>query len=328
MDFDFKSIFDLVKAFPDEKTCMDYLAEMRWNGNVISPFDPTSKVYTMKDGRFMCKNTKKYFNAKVGTIFEDTKIPLIKWYMALYIFSSHKKGISSHQLAKDVDVTQKTAWFMLHRLRFAFNTPELKTQMDGVIEIDETYVGGEDKNKHANKKSGKRGRNNDTKTPVVGLKQREVYEIVERPHKVIKGEIVKEKIIKSHALVSCTVVKNTTAETLHPIVKSNVDTSAVIVTDEYKSYNGLSKEYRHAKVNHGAKEFVNHMAHTNGVENFWSHLKRMVDGIYHWVSAEHLQAYVNEETLRYNTRSFSTSHRFDIVMANSLGRLTYKELTK
>jgi len=136
MEFDFKSILDLVKAFPDEKTCMEYLAEMRWNGQVVSPFDETSKVYTTARG-FKCKNTGKYFNAKTNTIFEDTKIPLIKWFMALYIFSSHKKGISSHQLAKDIDVTQKTAWFMLHRLRFAFTTSSFTKEFDGITEIDE-----------------------------------------------------------------------------------------------------------------------------------------------------------------------------------------------
>jgi hypothetical protein len=151
MVFDFKSILDLVKAFPDEATCMAYLAEMRWNGNVVSPFDEASKVYVTARG-FKCKNTGKYFNAKVGTIFEDTKIPLIKWYMALYIFSSHKKGISSIQLSKDIDVTQKTAWFMLHRLRFAFNTPNFKAQYEGIVEIDEAYIGGEYKNIHASKK--------------------------------------------------------------------------------------------------------------------------------------------------------------------------------
>ena len=327
MVFDFKSILDLVKAFPDEQTCIAYLAEMRWNGNIISPFDETSKVYVTARG-YKCKNTGKYFNAKVGTIFEDTKIPLIKWFMALYIFSSHKKGVSSHQLAKDIDVTQKTAWFMLHRLRFAFNSPSFKAEFEGIIEIDETYMGGEDKNKHESKKSHKRGRNNDTKAPVIGLLQREVSETIERPHKVLKGKTVTEKIIKSNSIIKCQVVNDTTSETIHPIVKNNVSTLSTIITDEYRSYNGLEKEFQHAKVNHGAKEYVNHMAYTNGVENFWSHLKRGVDGIYHWVSKEHLQAYVNEYTLRFNTRKFTTSGRFDLVLSNVVGRLTYKELIK
>ncbi len=328
MDFDFKSILDLVKAFPDEQTCMDYLAEMRWNGVVVSPFDKTSKVYKCVGNKYKCKNTGKYFTAKVGTIFEDTKIPLIKWYMALYVFSSHKKGISSHQLSKDIDVTQKTAWFILHRLRFAFNSASFKAEFEGIVEIDETYMGGEDKNKHEHKKSHKRGRNNDTKTPVIGMLQREVSEIVERPHKVIADKIVKEKVIKSLSVIKCEVVGDTKAETIHPIIKENITTTSTIITDEYSSYNGLDKEYQHAKVNHGAKEYVNEMAYTNGVENFWSHLKRGVDGIYHWVSTEHLPAYVNEFSLRFNTRKMTTSGRFDLILANVVGRLTYKELIK
>jgi transposase-like protein len=303
MEFDFKSILDLVKAFPDENTCMAYLAEMRWNGVIVSPFDETSKVYVTARG-YKCKNTGKYFNAKVGTIFEDTKIPLIKWYMALYIFSSHKKGVSSHQLAKDIDVTQKTAWFMLHRLRFAFNTNSFKREFDGVVEIDETYMGGNDKNKHASKKTGKRGRNNETKVPVLGLKDRKT------------------------GTVKATVVPNTKAESLLPIIKSAIEANSIVITDEYASYNQLGETFSHGRVVHGAKQYVNGMFHTNGIENFWSHLKRGVDGIYHWVSKEHLQSYVDEFALRYNTRKFTTSGRFDLVLSNVAGRLTYKELTK
>ncbi len=303
MVFDFKSILDLVKAFPDEKTCMEYLAEMRWNGVVVSPFDETSKVYITARG-FKCKNTGKYFNAKVGTIFEDTKIPLIKWFMALYIFSSHKKGVSSHQLAKDIDVTQKTAWFMLHRLRFAFNTDIFKREFDGVVEADETYMGGEDFNKHANKKTGKSGRNNDVKTPVFGMKDRKT----------------------GH--VKAVVVPNTKAETLLPIIRKSVELGSIVITDEYPAYNKLGLDYSHGKVIHSAKQYVNGHFHTNGIENFWSHLKRGVDGIYHWVSKEHLQAYVDEFSLRYNTRKFTTAGRFDLILSNVAGRLTYKELIK
>ncbi len=303
MDFDFKSILDLVKAFPDEQTCMDYLAEMRWNGVVVSPFDETSKVYKCAGNKYKCKNTGKYFTAKVGTIFEDTKIPLIKWYMALYIFSSHKKGVSSHQLAKDIDVTQKTAWFMLHRLRFAFNTENFKKEFDGIVEIDETFMGGSEINKHASKRTKKtQGRSTETKAPVLGMKDR------------VTGEV---KVFA---------VANTKSESLMPLIKKYIKEGSVVITDEYRTYDILGWKYKHGRVNHSAKEFVNGMFHTNGIENFWSHLKRGVDGIYHWISTEHLQSYVTEYALRFNTRKMTTAGRFDLVLANVVGRLTYKEL--
>jgi len=138
-----KSIFELLKVFPNEQACIDYLEIIRWEGNPISPFDAESKVYKCVNNRYKCKNTGKYFNVKVGTIFEDTKIPLQKWFLVLYIYSSNKKGISSHQLAKDLSVTQKTAWFMLHRLRYAFSHPAYKTELGIEVELDETFMGDE-----------------------------------------------------------------------------------------------------------------------------------------------------------------------------------------
>src|ERR1035437_335564 len=136
---EFKSIIDLLKAFPDEQSCIDHLTELRWHGNVISPLDPSSTVYKCAGNKYRCKNTGKYFNVRTNSIFDCTRIPLQKWFLALYIFSSHKKGISSHQLAKDITVTQKTAWFILHRLRYAFDHPNFKTTLGHITEIDETF---------------------------------------------------------------------------------------------------------------------------------------------------------------------------------------------
>lgn len=300
----FSSIFELIKAFPDEQSCINHLELLRWSGNIISPFDSTSKVYKCAGNKYKCKNTGKYFNVKVGTIFEDTKIPLLKWFMALYVFSSHKKGISSHQLARDISVTQKSAWFMLQRLRYGFEHPKFKQFIGGTVEVDETFIGGDEYNKHADKKTeGNQGRSNKTKAVVFGMKQRE-------------GNVVAK------------VVPDTKGATLKPIIKESVAYGSNLISDEWVAYNGLNKQYNHERVNHGAKQFVNGMAHTNGIENFWSHLKRGIDGIYHWVSKEHIQRYVNEFALRYNTRGILTSERFNLILSNAATkRLTYKELT-
>jgi transposase-like protein len=302
-DIYFKSIHDFLLVFPDEQACINHLEQIRWGGVIVSPFDETSKVYKCAGNKFKCKNTGKYFNAKTGTIFEATNIKLMKWFLALYVFSSHKKGISSYQLAKDIDVTQKSAWFMLHRLRHAFGNTD-DEQFAGVVEVDETYVGGNEKNKHAKKKTGSTGRTNVTKTPVLGLKDR------------------KTGTVKAH------VVPNVTSEIVYPILIAGIEENSIVVTDEYRVYDRLSNHFSHGKVIHSAKEYVNGHFHTNGIENFWSHLKRGVDGIYHWVSREHLQSYVNEYALRYNTRTFTTSSRFDYILSNMTCRLTYKELTK
>ncbi len=301
---EFKTIIELLKAFPDESNCIKHLEKLRWDGLVISPFDETSKVYKCKGNKYKCRNTGKYFNVRTGTIFEDTKVPLQKWFMALYIFSSHKKGISSHQLAKDIGITQKSAWFLLHRLRYAFNHPAFKEILGDVVELDETYIGGLEKNKHANKKTeGTQGRSTKTKKPVFGMLERE-------------GNII------------ATVVDDTNRYTLEPIISKNVKKGTDVMTDEYHAYNRLNGDFNHQTVNHGAKEYVNGLAHTNGVENFWSHMKRGIDGIYHWVSFNHLQSYVDEFALRFNSRYYSTSGRFDLILANVAGkRLTYKQLT-
>ena len=148
---DFNSILDLIKAFPDQQSCIDQLEQLRWNGNVVSPFDATSKVYDCKGNKYKCKNTGKYFNVKTNTIFDNTKMPLQKWFLAIWLVTSHKKGISSLQLGRDLNITQKSAWFMLSRIRQCFGIDN-DSQLDNEVEADETFVGGKNKNKHANKK--------------------------------------------------------------------------------------------------------------------------------------------------------------------------------
>ncbi|MBS1684124.1 MAG: IS1595 family transposase [Bacteroidetes bacterium] len=324
MVLQFKSILDLLKAFPTEQACIDHLTKLRWNGNVVSPFDADSTVYVCKGNKYKCKSTGKYFNVRTATIFEDTKMPLQKWFMALYIFSSHKKGISSHQLSRDLDITQKSAWFLLHRLRYAFEHPAFRAIVGGdgePVQADETFIGGKEGNKHqsaftkrqkANEKrendklgihtASNRGRSVETKTPVLG--------------------------IISRGVVIASAAPDTKSETLKAFINWNVVKGATLVTDEYHGYTKLGRDYTHETIQHKMGEYVRNGFHTNSIEGFWSQMKRGIYGIYHHVSATHLNAYCDEFTYRYNTRSFTTQHRFDMILTNVSGRrLTYETLT-
>ena len=326
---EFKNIFDLLKAFPNEQSCIDHLETLRWSGDVVSPFKFTSKVYKCAGNKYKCTTTGKYFNVKTNTIFDNTKIPLQKWFMAWFIFSSHKKGISSHQLGRDITVTQKSAWFMLHRLRYAVEHNNYKEALCDTVEIDETHMGGQAKNKHENKKSKDpvTGGTLHEQTPVLGMLERGEKVIVTRPHKVIKDKTVKEVVITKLSKVIAVAVPDKTKETLLPLIVNTVMHDSNIMTDEFMAYRSLSVSYNHATVCHSAKEYVNGMAHTNGIESFWSHLKRGVDGIYHWVSVPHLQSYVSEFAFRFNTRKDTTQDRFNYVLSGiDKTRLTYNKL--
>lgn len=298
---EFKSIIDLIKAFPSEEACIKHLEELRWNGNVISPFDNNSKVYKCSGNKYRCKNTGKYFNVRTATLFDNTKIELQKWFIAIFLVTSHKKGISSLQLGRDLDVTQKTAWFMLQRIRNCFGLHN-DNILDNEVEIDETYVGGKNKNRHADKKvENSQGRSHIDKTPVLGM--------VERQGKV-----------------SAKAVENVSSAVLTPEVIRLVKESATLYTDEWLGYKGISKIYDHSVVKHNQGEYVNGRVHTNTIEGFWSLLKRGIVGIYHFTSKKHLQKYVDEFVFRYNSREMETAVRFNMLLANNQYRITYNQL--
>ena len=294
---DFKSILELIKAFPDEQTCIDHLEELRWNGNVVSPFDATSKVYDCKGNRYKCKNTGRYFNVKTDTIFDNTKMPLQKWFLAIWLVTGHKKGISSLQLGRDLDITQKSAWFMLGRIRQCFGIDN-NTILENEVEADETYVGGKNKNKHANKKSNE---NRYEKTPVLGMVER-------------NGKLVAKKVC------------DTTIETLSKEIVNNIKLGATLYTDEYASYKSLQRIYDHQFVKHSGNQYVQGRVHTNTIEGFWSILKRGIFGVYHFTSKKHLQLYVDEFVFRYNSRTSTEANRFNLLLTNLENRITYKQL--
>ena len=293
---DFNSILELIQAFPDQQTCIDHLEQLRWNGNVVSPFDPTSKVYDCKGNKYKCKNTGKYFNVKTNTIFDNTKMPLQKWFLAIWLVTSHKKGISSLQLGRDLNITQKSAWFMLGRIRQCFGIDN--DQLENEVEADETFVGGKNKNRHANKKF--KGTSDD-KTPVLGM--------VERGGKL-----------------SAKAIENTTRETLSREIINTVKEGTKLYTDEYASYKSLQRIYDHSFVKHSRRQYVKGNVHTNTIESFWAILKRGIFGIYHFTSKKHLQLYVDEFVFRYNSRHTTEAIRFNSLLTNLENRITYKEL--
>lgn len=297
----FDSLIELLDAFPDEESCIIYLELLRWPNKVKSPFDKKSKVYHLGNHRYMCKNTQKIFNVKVGTIFHSTKLPLRKWFMAIWLVLSHKKGISSLQLSRDLKITQKTAWYILQKIRTCLICKN-KGKLDGEVECDETFVGGKNKNRHKNKKvKNSQGRSFKDKTPIFGMLQR-------------KGDVI------------CRVVENTSQYEITPNILKFVEFSSVLYTDEWQGYNDIAEIYTRFSVDHSKKQFVDGDIYTNTIEGFWSILKRGIIGIYHHMSKKHLQLYANEFAFRYNTRQISEGSRFKLFLCNAEKKLTYQNI--
>ncbi|WP_185287638.1 IS1595 family transposase [Chryseobacterium lactis] len=300
-----KSVFELTQTFSTEQDCIDYLEMLKWNKLPVSPFDENSKVYKCKNNQYRCKNTGKYFNVKTGTMFENSKVSLRKWFMAIWLVTSHKKGISSIQLGKDIGVRQATAWFMLQRIRACFGI-ENNNELEGIVECDETFIGGKNKNRHKDKKvPHSQGRSFKDKVPVMGMLQRD-------------------------GKMNAFVVTDTKRKSIQPLICRYVNPEkTILISDEWWAYKGLDKYYTHNVIDHSKKEYVSlqdNNIHTNNIEGSWNILKRSVSGMYNHVSKKHLQKYVDEFVYRFNLRKVTDQEKFRYLLSNSNVRTKYKEL--
>ena len=273
------NIIQIYKQFPTKQDCYKHLEKVRWNDAPKCPYCKSKKQSPLKkEDRYHCNTCNTSYSVTVGTIFENTKLDFQKWFLATSLVLDAKKGISARQLARDIEVTKDTAWFMLMRLRRAMI--EYGELLEGIVEADETYIGGKNRNKHANKKiKGTQGRNTKDKIAVAGLLDREGKRIVAQK------------------------VKDVQSRTLKSFINQNVKKGSTISTDDWKSYRGLTPKFKHLIVKHNKGEYVKGIAHTNTIEGFWSLLKRGIIGQYHKVSTKHLNRYIDEFCFRYNNRS-------------------------
>jgi transposase-like protein len=299
----FTSLYDFFEAFPDEQAAIDHLTAIRWKDGAFCPHCGSTRVMHFSDKRtHKCHDCRQRFSIKVGTIFEDTKLPIRKWFAAIWLITSHKKGIASTALAKDLKITQKSAWFVLHRLRHAAKTKSFNRPLEGVVEADETVFGGKEGNKHVSKRNPA-NKGTAGKAVVIGVLER-------------GGDIRAEA------------VENLRGKTVKEFIKENVKARTTLMTDEHPSYRGVEQDYIHHAVNHGAGEYVRHyVLHINSIEGAWGLFKRQVYGIHHHISPKHLGSYLSEMCYRYNRREMGEADRVNDLLGRVGGRLTYKALT-
>jgi transposase-like protein len=281
--------------FTDVEAAAEYLESVRWADGVVCPHcgESEREPYRLKSKAtkrrlWKCRACRKQFTVTVGTIFESSHVPLNKWLAAFYLLCSSKKGMSAHQLHRMLGVQYRTAWFMFHRIREAMSSPSFSSRLGGVVEVDETYVGGQ------RKKHGERGRSRKHKVPVLALVER--------------GGQVRSKTLKG-------------------AIREHVEPTAWLMTDEFSSYRNIGREFAgHDTVQHSYGEYGRGHVHTNTIEGYFATLKRGVNGIYHHVSRAHLHRYLAEFDFRYNARHVSDSDRTVAALAGAEGkRLKYRE---
>lgn len=295
-----KTLLEAVTYYSDMDNCIELMISLRWADGVTCPrCESKDTPYLAKYQRWQCKGCRKQFTAKVGTVMEDSPLGLDKWLMAIWMICNCKNGVSSYEIGRAIGVSQKTAWFLLHRIRHAMNNGTFE-KLSGTIEADETLIGGLEKNKHERKKlhagTGATG-----KAIVAGVVQR-------------GGD------------VSAIVIPKANNKHLQNNLSAKVEAGSVVMTDSNKGYNGLNEEYIHAAVDH-AVQYVQGSIHTNTMECFWNLLKRTLRGTYVSCDVAHLPAYLDEQCYRFNERKSNDSGRFLKATAQTTGkRLTWKDL--
>ena len=305
MEFTFKGLPQLLKRFPDDATARHHFEAERWNGVPTCPYCGCDKYYRLNTGKhYKCGNKAchKKYTVTVGTIFESSHIPLNIWFAAMYLIGSHKKGISSYQIAKDLNVTQKTAWFMLHRIREMYREKKHE-KLTGTVEADETYMA---RKFHSEQKPT--GFDFTPSWPNIRDKGC-VFGMIQR-----KGKII-VKVFTSNK-----------GEHIKAAIKQHVEKHTTLYTDESHIYKKDLREYYRGAVTHSRKEYVRGDVHTNNVENFWSIMKRGVYGTYHQISFKHLSRYCDEFCFRYNSRKIADNERFSVSLLQPQGRLKYRQL--
>ncbi len=296
------SLYQFLQRIPDEKTARKYIEKMRWSKGRYCPHCKSQNTVRVKDEKpqpYRCKDCRKHFSVRTGTVLASSNLSLQKWLLAIYLMNTAKKGVSSCQMARELGVTQKTAWMLCHKIREAWTNPT--PQFSGIVETDETYLGGKEKNKHNSKKL-KAGRGTVGKQVILGCRER-------------TGK------------VKAIAAKSNSNREIYRFITQNIRIGSTVYTDEHKSYNDL-EGYNHQSVNHSRMEYVRGNIHTNGIESFWALLKRGYYGTFHHFSREHALRYANEFATRLNQSNCDTEDVLAITVKNSVGKnLPYKVLT-